>query len=964
MKKTRYSILLLVLAIIVPSGFFIGNIVSASTDQFTVSLSVTSDATPPSIPAGLGATAVSSSAINLSWTASTDNVAVAGYVVRRGGVIIASSTPTTYSDTGLTASTAYTYTVEAYDASFNYSGQSGSAGATTQAPSSGGGPGDVTPPTLSSLSPTNGATGVALNTTLQITMSELINKVSGPILVKRLSDNGVADSIEVSGAAVTLAGSMATVALSAPLLSNTTYYIEVPYNSFVDQASNPFAGFSGTSTWSFTTVDTVPPVISGVSTLTSATTATTTFSTNEPALATYQWGTSTSYGLGTGSEVLYGTSHSFALSGLTPATLYYYRITAKDSSLNQSTPTTGTFTTTSLPPPPDVTAPANPSNFTGVAGVSTVNLSWTNPSDADFAAVRVLRKTSGYPASETDGVLVYDGGAESTVDSGLSEGTLYYYTIFARDTALNYSSGAIFSATTGTTAPLPPPTVPPTTPPSGTPTGSGSTGSVTGGSTGSSATSSSTEVESPFAQATATGTPSVAMTRLTLRDVQFTELEPDKPLPFSEDVVQTTGAKKVRVSISYSKLPEVLKSIAISIRDPQTQKTSTYLLRVNKDKTAYEAVVPPFAQGGTYDFSVDVLDLEHNALTRLAGAFDVRVPVKLPAFIPEQVTQTVAETKRIITEPVHAIAPVMTPVGVAVGAGELLFLSTRIRSLYDLYLLFLKFIGLLTGVFRRKKGAPWGVVYDSVTKRPLDPAHVVAALRNTQESKGEAITDLDGRYGFLLAPGEYHIVANKTHYKFPSTKLKGRSRDELYDNLYFGNPFQVKEGGIVQYNIPMDPLEFDWNEFSKNKAQRFKLHSSNARLRFWVLNGIFFGGFIFSVLSAVLLPNVWNLFTVIVYMAITLFQVSWKATHKITRVMSKETGEPLPFALIKVWIPGLNTVIKKSVTDERGRFYFLVSPGSYVVTIEEKLPDGTYREVLRTKEIEFKHGVVHGDLLV
>lgn len=39
------------------------------------------DATPPSVPTGLVATAVSSSQVNLSWNPSTDNVAVAGYYV-------------------------------------------------------------------------------------------------------------------------------------------------------------------------------------------------------------------------------------------------------------------------------------------------------------------------------------------------------------------------------------------------------------------------------------------------------------------------------------------------------------------------------------------------------------------------------------------------------------------------------------------------------------------------------------------------------------------------------------------------------------------------------------------------------------------------------------------------------------------------------------------------------------------
>ena len=99
----------------------------------------TTDTTPPSVPTGLGATAVSSSEINLSWTASTDNVGVAGYNVYRGGTQIATSGSTSYFDSGLTASSSYSYTVAAFDAAGNTSAQSSSASATTQASTGGGG---------------------------------------------------------------------------------------------------------------------------------------------------------------------------------------------------------------------------------------------------------------------------------------------------------------------------------------------------------------------------------------------------------------------------------------------------------------------------------------------------------------------------------------------------------------------------------------------------------------------------------------------------------------------------------------------------------------------------------------------------------------------------------------------------------------------------------------------------------
>lgn len=96
------------------------------------------DTTPPTVPAGLIATAASATQITLSWTAATDNVGVVGYRIFRGGTQIGTATGTTYSSTGLSPSTAYSFTVAAYDGATpaNVSAQSTVASATTLATTS------------------------------------------------------------------------------------------------------------------------------------------------------------------------------------------------------------------------------------------------------------------------------------------------------------------------------------------------------------------------------------------------------------------------------------------------------------------------------------------------------------------------------------------------------------------------------------------------------------------------------------------------------------------------------------------------------------------------------------------------------------------------------------------------------------------------------------------------------------
>jgi chitodextrinase len=118
-----------------PGIGFYGENGSNNTDygftSFTAYDTPSGDTTTPSVPSGLSAVATSASQINLSWTASTDNVGVTGYRIYRDGVQVGVSASTSYSDTGLTASTLYTYTVSAYDAAANTSAQSSSANATT-----------------------------------------------------------------------------------------------------------------------------------------------------------------------------------------------------------------------------------------------------------------------------------------------------------------------------------------------------------------------------------------------------------------------------------------------------------------------------------------------------------------------------------------------------------------------------------------------------------------------------------------------------------------------------------------------------------------------------------------------------------------------------------------------------------------------------------------------------------------
>ena len=92
------------------------------------------DTAAPTAPTNLAAKATSPTSVDLSWTAATDDVGVVGYGVLRNGVEVGTAAGTSYTDSGLTPSTAYSYTVVARDAAPNTSPASPAASVTTPPP--------------------------------------------------------------------------------------------------------------------------------------------------------------------------------------------------------------------------------------------------------------------------------------------------------------------------------------------------------------------------------------------------------------------------------------------------------------------------------------------------------------------------------------------------------------------------------------------------------------------------------------------------------------------------------------------------------------------------------------------------------------------------------------------------------------------------------------------------------------
>jgi hypothetical protein len=112
-----------------------GNTAGNITARVTVTVHAAPVIQTPSAPAIISAAAKGTTEVDLAWTASVDNVGVAGYLIMRNGLLLTpvSGKALSYADTRVTANTVYRYAIKAYDSAGNYSSSSNTATVTTPA---------------------------------------------------------------------------------------------------------------------------------------------------------------------------------------------------------------------------------------------------------------------------------------------------------------------------------------------------------------------------------------------------------------------------------------------------------------------------------------------------------------------------------------------------------------------------------------------------------------------------------------------------------------------------------------------------------------------------------------------------------------------------------------------------------------------------------------------------------------
>jgi len=392
-------------------------------------LVTTPDTIPPSVPTNLtGAPGTISAA--LSWTASTDNVGVAGYNVYRctppaagqscAGVLIANTTLPSFTDTVLTSNTLYNYQVEAFDLASNHSPLSTTLSLQTYRTSA------------------NAATGLVA---AAVSSQEIDLSWSPPSNTNGLNSYLVFSGISASNLQqIAMAGPTTTTYKNTLLTPGTAYYygivaveqgIEAPMSQGAYAVTLPLPN---------------PP--SNVAAAPTPTTIALSWQENaQPGglhVGTYQIFEGTTSGQLT--KVATTTSTAYTARSLSANTTYYFEIVAVDTKYDNSTPS-GQISVTTLP------MPAAPVNVAAAPNSSTkVTVTWSE--NIPFNGLPILYYYIFRGTSPTGLTKVATRTTPSFVDTGVSPNTTYYYAIQASDTSYNVSPMSVPPAQV-TTFPLP-----------------------------------------------------------------------------------------------------------------------------------------------------------------------------------------------------------------------------------------------------------------------------------------------------------------------------------------------------------------------------------------------------------------------------------------------------------------------------------------------------------------------------
>lgn len=296
---------------------------------------------------------------------------------------------------------------------------------------------------------------------------------------------------------------------------------------------------------------------------------------------------------------------------------------------------------------------------------------------------------------------------------------------------------------------------------------------------------------------------------------------------------------------------------------------------------------------------------------------------EIPLEIPGIITQTIQS----ITEPItQAIDKLPEPIKQSADVTSKVLLVPTVFTIWPFLIQLLLGLRNLIYVFTRKR-RKWGVVYDALTKHPISGAIV----RLYKEGKTLVETEVTGKAGifsFLPQIGNYTIKVTKPGYTFPSKFVTGLS-DSEYQLVYHGEIFKMRSlAEPISLSIPIDALSY--RKVALKEALRLFYRKFQTQLE-TILFGI---GFVVSVIAAVYNPIWFNQLILILY--IFLFVISafrWITLVQVWGLVISKDGKPAALITLSLLETTFGRLVQRRVTDESGRYQFIVPKGTYTLLI-------------------------------
>lgn len=232
--------------------------------------------------------------------------------------------------------------------------------------------------------------------------------------------------------------------------------------------------------------------------------------------------------------------------------------------------------------------------------------------------------------------------------------------------------------------------------------------------------------------------------------------------------------------------------------------------------------------------------------------------------------------------------------------------------------------------FARRKRKGFGLVYNAITKLPVDLAIVRLKDMATGRVLQSRVTDRGGRYFFIAQPGKYLLDAHKPSFEFPSAYLKDQKQDALFLDLYHGESIEVTEkDATIAANIPVDPAVKE----SMPGAVRRRIALRKVETVVGTVSPVL------ALVAVVISPTplTIGLFSGQVGMYGLMRYLA--KPHKLKGwgiVYDAATSKPLGRAIVRVFEPIYNKLLEMQVTDDQGRYSFLVGPNRYRLTVDKE----------------------------